>query len=80
MMSILEDIDEFQWFWAVLEERKKKGKVLNTQENFQKLADWTSREYLGLLAILQEELEEVDFMKILADLKSLNFIYGLVQK
>ena len=24
MMSILEDIGEFQWFWAVLEERKKK--------------------------------------------------------
>ena len=24
MMSILEDLCEFQWFWAVLEERKKK--------------------------------------------------------
>ena len=24
MMSILEDLGEFQWFWAVLEERKKK--------------------------------------------------------
>ena len=24
MMSILEDIGEFQWFWVVLEERKKK--------------------------------------------------------
>ena len=23
MMSILEDLGEFQWFWAVLEERKK---------------------------------------------------------
>ena len=24
MMSILEDLGEYQWFWAVLEERKKK--------------------------------------------------------
>ena len=24
MMSILEDLGEFQWFWAVHEERKKK--------------------------------------------------------
>ena len=24
MMSILEALGEFQWFWAVLEERKKK--------------------------------------------------------
>ena len=24
MMSILEDLGEFQWFWAVLEEGKKK--------------------------------------------------------
>ena len=24
MMSIIEDLGEFQWFWAVLEERKKK--------------------------------------------------------
>ena len=24
MMSIFEDLGEFQWFWAVLEERKKK--------------------------------------------------------
>ena len=24
MISILEDLSEFQWFWAVLEERKKK--------------------------------------------------------
>ena len=24
MMSILEDIGEFQWFWVVVEERKKK--------------------------------------------------------
>ena len=24
MMLILEDLGEFQWFWAILEERKKK--------------------------------------------------------
>ena len=61
----------------------KKGRRRKSFEHlgdFQKLTDWTSREYLGLLAILQEELEEVGFMKILADLKSLNFIYGLAQK
>ena len=74
MMSIFEDLDEFQQFWAVLEERKKKGRVLNTQENFRKLADWTSRDYLGLITILKEEFEEVGFIKLVADLKALNFI------
>ena len=54
MMSILENLGEFQQFWAVLEERKKKGRGLNIQENFQKLTDWTSREYLGLIVILKE--------------------------
>ena len=44
------------------------------------MTDWTSRDYLGLIAILKEELEEVGFMKLVADLKSLNLIYGLAQK
>ena len=44
------------------------------------MADWTSREYLGLTVILKEEFEEVGFMKLVADLKFLNFIYGLAQK
>ena len=80
-MSILEDLGEFQWFWVVLEERKQKkkkkeeeeekGRVLNTQENFQKLADQTFSEYLGLIAILKEELKEMSFMKLVDDLKSL---------
>ena len=26
-MSILEDLGEFQWFWAVLEERKQEERV-----------------------------------------------------
>ena len=30
MISILEDLGEFQWFWVVLEERKQEGRVLNT--------------------------------------------------
>ena len=47
---------------------------MNTQENFQILADWTSMEYLGLIAILEEEFEEVGLMKLVDDLKSLNFI------
>ena len=54
--------------------KEEEGRVLNTQENFQKLADWTSMEYLGLIAILKEEFEKVGFMKLVADLKSLNFI------
>ena len=52
---ILKDLGEFQWFWAVLEERKKE-------------------EYLGLNAVLKEDLEEVGPMKLLDNLKSLNFI------
>ena len=44
------------------------------------MTDWTSREYLGLNAILKEEFEEVGFMKLVADLKSLNFIKGLALK
>ena len=31
-------------------------------------------EYLGLIVILKEEFEEVGFMKLVADLKSLNLI------
>ena len=71
---ILEDLDKFYGFQVVLEEKKQEKRVLNTQENFQKLADWTSREYLGLIAILKEEFEEVGFMKLINDLKYLNFI------
>ena len=29
-MSILEYLGEFQWFWAVLEERKQGGRALDT--------------------------------------------------
>ena len=29
-MSILEYLGEFQWFWAVLEERKQEGRALDT--------------------------------------------------
>ena len=36
----------------ILEEKKQEGRVLNTQENFHKLANWISREYLELIAIL----------------------------
>ena len=54
--------------------KEEEGRVLNTQENFQKLVDWTSMEYLGLIAILKEEFEEVSFMKLVANLKSLNLI------
>ena len=55
--------------------KEEEGRVfLNTQENFQKLADWTSMEYFGLIAILKEEFEEVGFMKLVADLKFLNLI------
>ena len=36
------------------------------------MTDWISRESLGLIAILKEEFEEVGFMKLVADLKSLN--------
>ena len=61
-MSILEDLGEFQWFWAVLEERKKSFEHLGVF--FQKMADWTSREYLGLIAILKEEFEDVGFKKL----------------
>ena len=38
-MSILEYLGEFQWFLAVLEERKQEGKALDTWKNFQILAD-----------------------------------------
>ena len=69
-MSILEDLGEFQLFWAVLEERES----FEHLGDFQKLTDWTSREYLGLIAILKEELEEVGLMTLVADLKYLNFI------
>ena len=34
MMSILEDLGEIQLFWAVLEERKKKGRVVNKLGDF----------------------------------------------
>ena len=54
--------------------KEEEGRVLNTQENFQKLADWTSMEYLGLIAILKEEFEEVGCMKLVANLKYLNLI------
>ena len=55
----------------------KKGRRRKSFEylgDFQKLTDWTSREYLGLIVILKEEFEEMGFMKLVADLKSLNFI------
>ena len=71
---ILKDLCEFQWFWIVLEERKKKEEFWTFRRYFQKLADWTSREYLGLNVILKEEFEEMGFMKLVADLKSLNLI------
>ena len=69
---ILEDLVEFQWFGPFL--KKEERRVLNTKEIFQKLADWTSREYLGLIVILKEEFEDVGHMKIVDDLKFLNFI------
>ena len=40
-MSILEYLVEFQWDLVVLEERKQEGRVLDTQKNFQILADQT---------------------------------------
>ena len=49
----------------------KKGRRSKSFEHlgdFQKLTDWTSREYLGLIAILKEEFEEVGFMKLVDDL------------
>ena len=49
--------------------KEEDGRVLNTYENFQKLVDWTSREYLGLITIIKEEFKEVGFMKIVDDLK-----------
>ena len=55
----------------------KKGRRRKSFEHlgdFQKLIDWTSREYLGLIVFLKEEFEEVGFMKLIYDLKSLNFI------
>ena len=54
--------------------KEEEGRVFNTQENFHKLADCTSMEYLGLIAILKEEFEEVGFTKLVDDLKSFNFI------
>ena len=55
----------------------KKGRRRKSFEylgDFRKLTDWTSREYFGLIAILKEEFEEMGFMKLVADLKFLNFI------
>ena len=40
------------------------------------MTDWTSREYLGLNVILKEELEEVGFMKFVAELKSFHIRIG----
>ena len=39
------------------------------------MTDWTSREYLGLNVILKEEFEEMDLMKLVADVKSLNGVW-----
>ena len=69
---ILEDLVEFQWFGPFL--KKEERRVLNTKEIFQKLADWTFKEYLGIITILKEEFEEVGFIKLVDDLKFLNFI------
>ena len=41
------------------------------------MTDWTSKEYLGLIVILKEEFEEMGFMKLVTNLKSLNFTSGL---
>ena len=81
----MDDVNSWRSWWVSIvlgrswrkEEERKSFEHLG---DFQKLTDWTSREYLGLIVFLKEELEEVSFMKLVVDLKSLNFIYGLAQK
>ena len=73
-MSILEYLGEFQWFWAVLEERKQEGRALDTQKNFQILADQTACHKWGFIVMLKDELEEMGFIKLVDNLKYLNLI------
>ena len=66
-MKILVSFNGFESFL-------KKGRRRKSFEYLGEFSDWTSMEYLGLIAILEEEFEELGFMKLVADLKSSNFI------